>query len=492
MPTRPPNSDVRPNIVFICVDQWRADCLGFAGHPVVETPHLDRLAHEGINFTQAYAATPTCVPARATIFTGLSQRHTGFVGYNDRVDWRYDVTLPSLLADAGYHTQCVGKMHTHPARNLMGFHNVVLHDGYLHRERSKRDDPGLTDDYTPWLREKLGQHEVDHVDTGVGCNGYVARPWMYEEMLHPTAWVTTQSIDFLRRRDPTKPFFLMMSYHRPHPPLDPPGHYLERYRHKDLPDPIMGDWVDHEITVRGLDSPIPTRQDEIDMARRAYYAQITCIDHHLNRMFMALYEAGELDNTVILFTADHGEMLYDHNLIAKAYPYDGSARLPFILRLPKTGQWAQGSANKTTQQVDQVVELRDLLPTFCELAGAEVPDYIDGKSILPLCRNEASGWRDYLHGEHTLADESNQWLTDGHEKYIWHPQTGRELLFNLDEDPTELRDLSQIQPERLQLWRERLIAELDGREEGFVQDGALIVGRPQHPTLQDAGTYLER
>ena len=144
-------TDSRPNILFICVDQWRADALSLTGHPVAETPHLDRLAREGINFTQAYAATPTCVPARATIFTGLNQRHTGFVGYNDQIDWHYDCTMPGLLAEAGYHTQCVGKMHTHPSRNLMGFHNVVLHDGYLHRERSKRDDYGLVDDYTPWL-----------------------------------------------------------------------------------------------------------------------------------------------------------------------------------------------------------------------------------------------------------------------------------------------------------------------------------------------------
>ena len=100
----------------------------------------------------------------------------------------------------------------------MGFHNVILHDGYLHRERSKRDDYGLVDDYTPWLRERLGGQQVDYIDTGVGCNGYVARPWMYDEMLHPTSWVATQSIDFLRRRDPTKPFFLMMSFHRPPPP----------------------------------------------------------------------------------------------------------------------------------------------------------------------------------------------------------------------------------------------------------------------------------
>ena len=107
-------SDQRPNILFICVDQWRADCLGFAGHPTVETPHLDRLAHESTHFTQAYAATPTCVPARAAFSLAYRRAINGFVGYDDHVDWQYDVTLPGLLAEAGYHTQCVGKMHVHP------------------------------------------------------------------------------------------------------------------------------------------------------------------------------------------------------------------------------------------------------------------------------------------------------------------------------------------------------------------------------------------
>ncbi len=486
-------ADSRPNILFICVDQWRADALSLTGHPVAETPHLDRLAREGINFTQAYAATPTCVPARATIFTGLNQRHTGFVGYNDRIDWHYDCTMPGLLAEAGYHTQCVGKMHTHPSRNLMGFHNVVLHDGYLHRERSKRDDYGLVDDYTPWLRERLGP-EADYIDTGVGCNGYAARPWVYDEMLHPTSWVTTMGIDFLRRRDPTKPFFLMLSYHRPHPPLDPPAAFMDRYLTKPLPDPIMGDWAPDSLPVRGLDSPIPTDAAQRDYARRAYYAQISHIDYSLNRVFQALFENGELDNTAIVFTADHGEMLYDHNHVAKGYPYDSSARLPFVLRLPRAGSphHQARQADEPLREVNQVVELRDLLPTFCDLAGCDTPAHVDGRSILPLARGETAGWREHLHGEHFMNADSNQWLTDGREKYIWYSQSGRELLFDLEEDPTELHDLAAARPERVAFWRERLMAELDGREEGFVQNGELVNGMPQSPTLVDAGHYRER
>lgn len=313
---------------------------------------------------------------------------------------------------------------------------------------------------------------------------------MYDEMLHPTSWVTTQGIDFLRRRDTTKPFFLMMSYHRPHPPLDPPGHYINRYEAKELPPIQVGDWVDFELPIGGHDSPVPRDQAQIDYARRAYYAQITCIDHHLNRLIMGLFEADVLRNTAILFVADHGEMLYTHNQVAKGTPYDGSARIPFLLRLPQTEAFAHYPKNHNIG--DAVVEIRDILPTCCDIAGVDVPEIVDGASILPLCRGEASGWREHLHGEHVLQERSTQWLTDGREKYIWFTQTGRELLFDLENDPEEMHDLSQTKPEHVAHWRAILKKELAGREEAFVQNGDLVVGRPQSPTLVDAGRYGAR
>lgn len=474
----------RPNILFICTDQWRGDCLSIAGHPVVETPHLDLIAEQGVIFTQAYSACPSCIAARASIFTGLTPRRHGFVGYRDGVNWEYKTTLAGTLASAGYHTQCVGKMHVYPCRNLMGFHNVILHDGYLHFARREQRDLGQIDDYIPWLREKLSSAYADYVDACMGCNGYVVHPWIYDEMLHPTSWVTTQGIDFLRRRDPTKPFFLMLSYHRPHPPLDPPKYYLDLYNHKELPPIPIGDWADFELPAgRGIDSPVPHDKKMVDLARRAYYAQITNIDHQINRMMMALLDYGLFENTAILFTSDHGDMLYDHNLVAKSVPFDGSARVPFILRLPAS---YSSQTYKRGQRISAVIELRDIFPTFCEIAQTDVPSSVEGRSLLSLCRGE-NIWREYIHGEHTAGNISNHWITDGREKYIWFSQTGREMLFNITEDPQELHDLSKKYPDRLAFWREKLILELADREEGFVKDGKLIVGRPQSPTLKHTG-----
>ena len=127
--------DKRPNIILLMADQMRGDCLGIAGHPDVKTPFLDALAAEGVRYENAYSACPTCVPARATLYTGMSQEHTGRVGYEDLIPWEYPHTLAGELSKAGYYTQCVGKMHVHPLRNNLGFNDVRLHDGYLHAYR---------------------------------------------------------------------------------------------------------------------------------------------------------------------------------------------------------------------------------------------------------------------------------------------------------------------------------------------------------------------
>ena len=471
------NENPPPNILLIVVDQWRGDCLGMLGHPVVQTPNLDTLFAKGIAFTRAYSAVPSCIAARAGLLTGLSPENHGRLGYQDRVPWTYSTTMPGELSRAGYHTHCVGKMHVFPARNLMGFNSVQLHDGYLHTERCGTDDYTLSDDYQPWLQDRLGR-DADITDAGLGCNGYTVRPWPYEERYHPTNWVTTNAIDFLRRRDTTKPFFLKVSYHRPHPPLDPPQHFLDRYMHAELPPLQIGDWVDRDhATGGGGDSPVPIDAAQIDLARRAYYAQLTHIDNQINRIMHALIEHKVMNNTLIAFVSDHGEMLYDHHLVAKSLGYDASARVPMLLRLP-------ASAGLTSlRQVDSPVELRDLMPTFLDIAGAPIPETLDGQSLIPLCRGEGKDWRQYVHGEHVKGDSSSHWLVSGKELYIWYSQTGQEQYFDLTTDLSNCHDLSRSHSERVAYWRGCMINELQNRPEGFVNDGQLVVGRPLSPLM---------
>lgn len=472
------------------VDQMRADCLSILDHPVVDTPNLDQLARDGVLFNNAYTATPSCVPARATVLTGMSQSSTGRVGYEDKNEWDYEHTMPGEFAKAGYHTQCIGKMHVYPTRKLCGYHNIQLHDGYMHYNRFKHTTTTTesfeqTDDYLQWLRDKAGSH-LDMTDLGLDCNSQtVTRPWELPESLHPTNWVTTQSIDFLRRRDPTKPFFLNMSFVRPHPPFDPPKVFYDMYRDIDIPDSPIGNWAISDDTEKDGFDPLVLKgiapQRRLKRAKAAYYALITHIDHQIGRFLMAMQEYGVYDDTVILFVSDHGELLGDHHLFGKRLGYEGSAKVPFIMADP--GNHLNLDKNI---QLNEIIELRDIMPTLLDVANLDIPSTVEGESLLPLWRKEDTDWRDYIHGEHEYGVQSYHYITNGLEKYIWYSQTGEEHFFDLQRDPQELKNLIAVADyrERIEIHRNQLIKELTGREEGYTDGIKLIVGQKAKPLLK--------
>ena len=481
----------QPNIVLIMTDQLRADCLGYAGHPDVKTPYLDTLASKGVVFDRAYSACPSCIAARAALHTGREQSRHGRVGYEDGLPWNYHHTMAEELSAAGYYTQCVGKMHVHPLRNYLGFHNVDLHDGYLHCARygsvPYSESQFVADDYFYWLKEELGV-STDVTETGLDCNSYLARPWTREERYHPTNWVTDRSLDFLRRRDPRKPFFLMASYLRPHPPFDAPQHYFDLYSAKDLRPPFVGTWETEEYLKRdGRIFDSKTGPIDPELARQAqigYYACITHLDHQIGRLIMALIEQEIYDDTVILFTADHGEELCDHHMFRKSRPYEGSCHIPLIISAGRNVLPGLSSGSVC----HSVAELRDIMPTLLDMAGAPVPDTVDGTSLLPLVEAPGQQLRSWLHGEHSYGEFSNHWIVTETDKYIWHSQDGREQYFNLSEDPHELQDLihDQNAQQRIEELRQLLIQSLDGRPEGFTDGRKLIAGRPYPPTLPSA------
>ncbi|MDD4850987.1 MAG: arylsulfatase [Gemmiger sp.] len=475
----------QPNILLIMTDEMRGDCLGVAGHPDVKTPYLDSLAANGIYYPNAFSACPTCVPARAVLHTGLSPRHTGRVGYEDRVDWNYTCTLAGELRKAGYYTQCVGKMHVHPLRNYLGFDNVELHDGYLHEYRYPDVPYGenqlVADDYFYWLKNEKGI-AADVTDTGLDCNGWVARPWMYEEMCHPTNWAVTRSIDFLRRRDPRQPFFLMTSFVRPHAPFDAPQYYFDLYKEKHLAPPAVGDWDDatliQQIGRRYNATTGPLDRDLLHQMQVGYYACITHIDHQIGRLLVALVEHRLMENTVILFCSDHGEMLGDHHYIQKARAYQGSVHIPMLISGPARLVGAPGRSD------DSLVELRDVMPTCLALAGAPRPESLDGENMLP------GNTRQYLHGEHIYlyGKKSMQYIVTKTDKFIWYSETGEEQYFDLAHDPQESHNAihEPAAKPRIDLLRGWLIAELAGREEGYSDGNALQLGCQPRPTLANA------
>ncbi|MEG0013162.1 MAG: arylsulfatase [Clostridium sp.] len=469
----------QPNIVLIVDDQHRGDCLGIAGHPDVKTPYIDSLATRGILFNNAYTACPSCIPARAALMTGMRQENHKRVGYKDGVVWDYENTLAGELSKAGYYTQCIGKMHVSPLRNLLGFHHIELHDGYLHHNRYAStpyyESQKIADDYFYWLKEEKGI-SCDITDTGLECNSWVARPWIYDERFHPTNWVVNRSLDFLRRRDRSKPFFLMTSFVRPHPPFDAPQCYFDMYQNKDLQAPFIGDWAneeDYKKLGRVFDSSDGIADPElVRQAQVGYYACITHMDHQIGRLIQALIEEEIYNNTIILFVSDHGELLGDHHMCRKTRPYQGSIKIPFILSGPKELIEGAGSVS------NDLVELRDVMPTLLDFAQAVIPETVDGKSVRNTNQDNKSEFREYIHGEHTGGRLGNQYIVTQNSKYIWYTQSGEEQFFDLENDPHE--KVNQIDSlyykGRIAYLRNLLVQELKGRPEGYSDGNKLIKG----------------
>ena len=472
----------KPNIILLMCDQFRGDCLSFADHPDVKTPYLDTLAADGVFFENGYSACPSCIPARAALLTGRSQTKHGRVGYQDGINWNYEHYLAEELSNNGYYTQCVGKMHVHPPRLLCGFQGLKLHDGYIGYYR-KATTPyymhqNISDDYMHYLKDHLGQ-DADVNASGVENNSWITHPWIYEERYHPTNWVIDESIRFLETRDRTKPFFLTASFVRPHPPFDAPQSYYDLYKDKKLHQPAQGDWVDPSLTQtygRVLDSVHGCRDDEMrHQAMAGYYACITHIDHQIGRLITALENDETFHDTIIIFTADHGELLFDNNCFRKVLPYEGSTHIPMIVHVGK-------NIKKITPfRSNSVVELRDIMPTLLDFAGIEIPETVDGISMAPEIISGQAKERDYLHGEHSGGIQSNHYIVTKHDKYIWFSQTGREQYFNLDIDPREEHDgiHDENYQERITVLRNYLIDELKDREEGYSDGKQLLKGTPK-------------
>jgi arylsulfatase len=460
----------RPNIVFVFPDQWRFDCLGVAGHTCVETPFLDELAHSGVRFTNCYSPSPTCIATRASLMTGLSPNSAGRMGYRDGVPWTYANTFPRLLRDSGYQTMCAGKTHFYPARARCGFEELRLYE-------MPWQEPDRPSDYHRWLAKETGG-SVSDTAWGLDSNSWVAHPWTEPERLHPSSWTTDAAIELMEQRDPLRPFFIQVSYHRPHPPLDPPIEYFERYLAKQLPPTPVGDWAeDNNVPVTSVDHSVGRIPDEaLDRARRAYFAQISHLDYQVGRLRRYLKGRGLLGNTWIVFASDHGELLGDHHLWRKTNGFEGSAHVPLIVSPPLVQD------RPAPALCDCPCTLTDLAATFLELGGATSPEPLESDSLLPLVRGQDAAWKDFVHGEHAPGW---QFLTDGREKFIWFAPDDRRWLFDLAEDPNELHNLAEdpAWASHLALWEGRLIEILKDRPEGL-SDGERLV--PGHlPAIRD-------
>jgi len=462
-----PDAATRPNIIIYLADTHRGDHLGLAGHPVVETPNIDDMISRGAYFPNAYTEIPSTTGAQRVILSGKGSYACGQIGYAE-AHWGETNTVARVLADHGYHCIHIGCKNIYPQRKLHGFHRVIL--------TGSRTEPG-GGDYPEWLRIHAGP-AADPRGHGVNSNGWDACPWHMEQRFNPVNWTIDTTLDVLEKRDPDAPFFVQISLGPPHAPFCPPQPFWDRYIHREIPGPVCGDWCGrHDVKLPG---PPPATwrgtltPEQHHRMRVGYMGCCTHVDHELGRLKQRLRKMQLLNNTLLLYLSDHGDMQFDHHLFRKTYAYEGSARVPFVIEYPAGWKLPRGT-------FDQIVGLQDVAPTIYDAAGADAPEGVTGRSVLAAIRREP--WREFLHGEHSPCyslEEAMHYLTDGREKYVWFPVTGEEQLFDLISDRDELHDLAKdaAGADRVALWRARLIELLARRGDGF-SDGKQLIRRTE-------------
>ncbi len=467
----------RPNILILTTDQQRFDTIHAAGFKYMKTPNLDRLVSEGCLFTNAYSPVPICIPARHNIITGLTPRHHSFDDNHepgaDAIDFYYKYntpymlpTFPFILSNCGYDTRAIGKMHFRPNRRHNGFNKMEL----MEELPTFREE----DEYAMYLKD-VGLGNIQNIHGVRNLLYMVPQRSLIPEEHHGTKWVADRTIDFLRSNRGRQPFLLWSSWIQPHPPFDVPDRHADLYNNVKIPEPYVSETPLSPLAKENAAlGDLPNHQ-YIRRMRELYYAAISYVDENIGRVLDALEEIGELDNTLIIFTSDHGEMLGDYGAYQKWLPYDSCSRIPFIVRYPK--QIQAGTVR------EDFVDLNDILPTVLDVAGEEYSYEFDlpGSSIFKEAKDRSLQFVEYSRGK-------KRWISvrDVRYKYNYYYGGGIEELFDLDEDPHETRNLLANSGEDIEAIlegianvRNRLRSKLIQYEnkyglEGYVKDEELI------------------
>lgn len=417
----------KPNIIFVMPDQLRPDFLSCYDAAFIDTPHIDSLCDRGVLYSNAYSAHPVCVPARSALMTGMHGIRTGVLDNGQFL--RPDLnecgiqTWPQILAENGYYTAAIGKMHFYPWDLRLGF-----------QYRSIAEDKRwiyIRDDYYHYLKaaglRKLhgNEHEGYFENKGAIVNKL---PWEYQ----CDHFVGLESCRFIREHADEGPFAMMIGFPGPHCPYDPAPEFLEPFDPEDMPEPVpevpgdtpgirqsniqgnLGDW-------NGVDlSEYTVAQQK--KVRAHYAALVKQIDYEVGEILKTLEETGVRDNTVILFSADHGDYLGDHNLAGKGQFYESSWHVPMMAHVP----WAEGSTTR-----NELVELTDVTATMLHFAGIEKPVYMNSQVMPGLGDDETTG-REYIVG----AVSGGWGIYDGEWRLAKYG-TGECVMFHITEDPTE-------------------------------------------------------
>ncbi|TDE14236.1 sulfatase [Jiangella asiatica] len=436
----------RPNIVLIITDQQRFDTIAALGHTHAYTPNLDRMVAEGTTFTRAYVTAPSCAPSRASLFHGLYPHTTGVLRNEER--WHH--SWVERLAGAGYRCVNVGKMHTYPYDTSVGFHERYVVEN---KDRNHPALPFFTDEWDKalWVRNVDKPSRVSYAKRDDYQSRLGAFEWELPEELHADNFVAALAKRWLQAYPGDEPFFLQVGFPGPHPPYDPVPRYLDYYKDVDIPLPKRTsadleaqpralrelrehNFVNDHDAIWHLPDPTP---EQLRRQRAHYLANVTMIDEQIGQLFDKLERRGVLDDTVVLFTSDHGDCLNDHGHSQKWTMYESSVRVPAIVWGPR-----RVMAN---QQLDGLVSMMDFGPSILELAGLEPPEWMEAESLVPALRGEAWSGREHVFSEHArdlilTGTELMTMVRDDRWKYVEFFEDGEGQLFDLDTDPDEEHD----------------------------------------------------
>ncbi|MCB9151239.1 MAG: sulfatase-like hydrolase/transferase [Caldilineaceae bacterium] len=446
-------SSPRPNILWICTDQQRFDTLGCAGNSFVQTPHIDRLAQQGVRFEHAYCQSPICTPSRASFLTGRYPRTTRCRA-NGQMMPADERLVTKLLHDAGYTCGLSGKLHIAPCHPSVNHGTEPrIDDGYDEFHWSHHPQPDWpTNAYHHWLHERGVVYKTEpfrgsaHVKAGMPAAH------------HQTTWCAQMAINFMEAQaGRAQPWLFSVNIFDPHHAFDPPVAYLERYLAKldtiPLPQYVPGELADkpqyQQMDHAGaynnanLHPFAAMTAEEHRLVTAAYWAMIDLIDVQVGRMMAALERTGQLENTLVIFMSDHGEMLGDHGIYLKGpYFYEPLIRVPLIVCGPGISQRGQTS--------NALVELMDIAPTLLDAAQQPPQPGIQGRSLWPLLTGQASlaHHHDDVYCEYYNAmpwhreptAQATMIRTDTHKMVAVHSLNTGEL-YDLRADPTETRNL---------------------------------------------------
>jgi len=441
-----PKTANQPDIVLICTDQQRYDTIAALGASHMDTPNIDRLAQHGVTFTQCHVTAPSCVPCRASLFSGYYP-HTNGVLANGQP---WSRTWVSELAAVGYQTVNIGKMHTIPYDAPAGFSERFV----VENKDRFMEGRWYFDEWDKALAAHglKKQQRVDYRKRPDYKDRLGAFTWDMPEHLHSDVFVGGMVEWWLETKPVDKPLFLVVGFPGPHPPYDPTPEYAEKYMARDVPLPEVT-----EEEIAGLPAPFvekrhhdvevdhdsvswklnPTR-DELHRLRAYYYANVEMIDREVGEILDALEKRGRMDNTIVIFTSDHGDCLGDHGLSQKWAPYDEVTRVPLIISAPK--RFTGG------RSVDQMVQLFDLGPTILEWAGVTPDSSFEAVSLNPALEGDDFEGRTHVFCEQggdvnlTGANFLTMVRSETHKLVHFRGMDGGQL-FDLVADPKEVRNL---------------------------------------------------